>query len=154
MPVDLAVIGKVRIAFEVNSVQLSLTTVAGSPRASNRIASSRATRAPESEISAITHENLAIVGRTINLSGQVFRSRIVQNGDGEQRLQLAVLILDRHQTLGLAGILAAKLGLPSKDGCIIGTVITAQVGHGNPSLLLLQDTDNLGSGCIDFARIA
>ena len=45
---------KVRIAFEVNSVPLSLTTVAGLPRASNSVAGSRTTLAPESEVSAIS----------------------------------------------------------------------------------------------------
>ncbi len=37
----------------MNSVPLSLTTVAGLPRVSNRVASSRATLAPDSDVSAI-----------------------------------------------------------------------------------------------------
>ena len=66
MPVDLAVIGEGqdRVRGELGSVANgartngasignSLTTVAGLPRVSNRVASSRETRAPESEVSAI-----------------------------------------------------------------------------------------------------
>lgn len=47
VPIDLTVIRKVRIAFEVNSVPLSLTTVTGLPRASISVASSLATLPPQ-----------------------------------------------------------------------------------------------------------
>jgi hypothetical protein len=44
---------KVRIALEVNAVPLSLTTVASLPREPNRVSRSRATLAPDWDVSAI-----------------------------------------------------------------------------------------------------
>ena len=45
---------KVRMAFEVNSLPLSLTPVWGFPSTSNRIPNSRATLAPDRHVSAIS----------------------------------------------------------------------------------------------------
>ena len=52
VPVDASLVGPVQVAFEVNSVPLSLTMVAGRPRWRTTLSSSRATRNPDSEVSA------------------------------------------------------------------------------------------------------
>ena len=52
MPIDLVLAAQDRIALLVSSVPLSLTIVLGLPRRAIRRSSSRATRLPDSEVSA------------------------------------------------------------------------------------------------------
>lgn len=79
-------------------------------------------------------------------SEQVYRSGMVQHGDGEELLQPAVLILERLQPLRLADIHTAILGLPFVDDRIADTLLAAQVGHGTPGLVLFQNADDLVFG--------
>ena len=64
VPVDLALVTDNGIAFEVNSVPLSVTTVWGFPRASNRVANFRATLAPDREVSAIRARHSRVLSST------------------------------------------------------------------------------------------
>ncbi len=59
VPVDTALVGQLRMALLVNSLPLSLTTIFGLPRSNTSRSSSRATRVPESEVSATSAKALA-----------------------------------------------------------------------------------------------
>src|SRR5664279_4972172 len=59
------VIAQPRMAFEVNSVPLSLTIIPGLPRASISIVSSRATRLPEIEVSGIAARQARVISSTM-----------------------------------------------------------------------------------------
>lgn len=81
-----------------------------------------------------------------HFSEEILQGRIVEHRIRQQPLQPGVLVLKALQPLGLADIHPAILGLPLVDGRIADAVLAAQIGHGNPSLVLLQNADDLVFG--------
>jgi hypothetical protein len=67
-------------------------------------------------------------------------ARIVEHRIRQRPLQTGVLVLEPFQALGLADIHTAILGLPLVDGRITDAVLAAQIGDGNPGLMLFQNT--------------
>jgi hypothetical protein len=72
-------------------------------------------------------------------SQEVLQSGIVEHRIGQQPFQTGVLVYQTLQPLGLADIHAAILGLPFIDGRIADAVLAAQIGNGNPGLMLFQN---------------
>lgn len=74
---------------------------------------------------------------------KILQRRIVEHRIGQQPLQAGVLGLKPLQTLRLADIHSAVLGLPPVNGRIADAVLAAQIGDGNSCLMLFQNDDYL-----------
>jgi hypothetical protein len=87
---------------------------------------------------------LAASQRASTLFSKKIRQRgIVEHRISQQPLQVGFLIPKPLQTLRLADIDSAILGLPPVNGRIADAVLAAQIGDGNPGLKLFQNTDYL-----------
>ena len=94
----------------VSSVPLSLTTVAGLPRMAMRVSSSRATRMPDSEVSAASARQSRVKSSTIARMRKRLLSASAsdnlwerQRRPGPQRLLAATAATDLQPFLGRAG---------------------------------------------------
>jgi hypothetical protein len=78
----------------------------------------------------------------------------VQTQFRNQKLQTPVLVFHRLQPLRLAHVPAAKLRLPAIERRRADPVLSAQVRRLHPSLMLLQNPDDLRSSVYRFFFIA
>jgi hypothetical protein len=68
---------------------------------------------------------------------------IIQHGVSQQPLQLRVLVLQRPQPLGLRNVHPFEFGLPFVDAGVADAMLAAAIGDRDPSLVLLQNPDDL-----------
>ena len=76
-------------------------------------------------------------------SQEILQRSIVEHRIRQKSFQTGVLVFQPLQPLRLADIHAAILGFPFVDGRITDAVFAAQIGDGNPGLVLLQNADDL-----------
>lgn len=81
-----------------------------------------------------------------HFSHETIKCRMVEDRFGQQPFQTSVFVSQPLQPLGLNDIHAAILGFPHINGRIARAVLAAQIGDGNPGLLLFQNTDDLVFG--------
>src|SRR5690606_20744799 len=77
------------------------------------------------------------------LSHEILQRNVIEHRIGQHALQLGVLILQSPQAPGLRHLHAAKLRFPLVDAGVANTVLAAQIGDRNSSLVFLQNADDL-----------
>jgi transposase len=76
-------------------------------------------------------------------SKKILKGGIVEHRISQKQFQARVLVLVALQPLCPADVHAAILGFPPVNGGIADPVRAAQIGDGNPGLVLFQDADDL-----------
>src|SRR5471032_1706261 len=149
----------------VSSVPLSETQLSGLPRRAMRASSSRATRWPDSDVSATRHRHSrscdtpaagspharckggprlpAWLRASPFFCRDVLQHGVVQHRLGQQLLQPTVLVLQRPQPLGLRHFQTAVLRFPLVERRTADPMLAADVRRRRTSLMLPQNTDDL-----------